>query len=91
VLRLLTFPKPTVAMVGGHAVAGGALSRVAFEIVRLRLLHARAGELLLGAALYPTSQAVRLGIVDERIATDRSRDTVLRRAAQDRQRPVPRR
>src|SRR5215468_2848072 len=88
-LDLLTLPKPTVAMISGHAIAGGlvlalgcdyrlgvdgdyriglnevaigaSFPKVAFEIVRLRLTHARACELLLGAALYPASQAVRLG------------------------------
>jgi enoyl-CoA hydratase len=108
-LALLTLPKPTLAMVNGHAVAGGLVlvlacdyrlgldgdyriglnevaigasyPLVALEIVRLRLPHARAAELLLGAALYPASQAVRLGVVDELLAADRLRDTVLRRAA----------
>src|SRR5204863_5997636 len=55
---------------------------VAFEIVRLRLSHARASELLLGAAVYPASQAIRLGLVDELLAADRLEPTVLRRAAQ---------
>ena len=108
-LRLLTLPKPTVAMVNGHAIAGGlvlalacdyrlgldasyrvglnevaigaSFPRVAFEIVRLRLPHARASELLLGAALYPASQAVRLGLVDELLPADSFTGTVLRRAA----------
>jgi enoyl-CoA hydratase/carnithine racemase len=107
--KLLTLPKPTVAMVNGHAIAGGlvlvlacdyrlgldgeyrvglnevavgaAFPRTAFEIVRLRLAHARASELILGAALYPASQAVRLGIVDEVFPADRFEDTVFRRAA----------
>ena len=108
-LLLLTFPKPTVAMVNGHAIAGGLVlalacdyrlgldgdyrvglnevaigasyPRVAFEIVRLRLPHARASELLLGAALYPASQAVRLGLVDELLPAATFEATVLRRAA----------
>jgi enoyl-CoA hydratase/carnithine racemase len=108
-LALLSCPKPTVAMVNGHAIAGGfvlalacdyrlgldgdyrvglnevaigaSYPRVAFEIVRLRLSHARASELLLGAALYPASQATRLGLVDELIAADHLEPTVLRRAA----------
>jgi enoyl-CoA hydratase len=108
-LKLLTLPKPTVAMVNGHAIAGGlvlvlacdyrlgvegdyrvglnevavgaSFPRAAFEIVRLRLLHARASELILGAALYPSSQALRLGIVDELFAPDTFEETVLRRAA----------
>jgi len=108
-LGLLTLPKPTVAMVNGHAIAGGLVlalacdyrlaldgdyriglnelavgasyPRVAFEIVRLRLAHARAAELLLGAALYPAREAVRLGIADELLPADRLEPTVLRRAA----------
>ena len=106
---LLALPKPTVAMVNGHAIAGGlvlalacdyrlgadgdyriglnevaigaSFPKVAFEIVRLRLAHARASELLLGAALYPASQGVRLGIVDELLPADTLETTVLRRAA----------
>jgi enoyl-CoA hydratase len=108
-LALLGLPKPTVAMVNGHAVAGGLVlalacdyrlaldgdyriglnelavgasyPRVAFEIVRLRLTHARAAELLLGAALYPAREAVRLGIADELLPAERLEPTVLRRAA----------
>lgn len=105
---LLAFRKPTIAMVNGHAIAGGlvlvlacdyrlgvegeyrvglnevavgaAFPRTAFEIVRLRLPHARASELILGAALYPASQAPRLGVVDDLFPPDRFEDTVLRRA-----------
>jgi enoyl-CoA hydratase len=108
-VALLAFPKPTLAMVSGHAIAGGlvmalacdyrlgsdaeyriglnevaigaSFPKAAFEIVRLRLPHARASELLLGAALYPSSQAVRLGVVDELLPADRLEETVLRRAA----------
>ena len=85
-LALLELPKPTLAMVQGHAIAGGlvlalacdyrlgldgdykvglnevsigaSFPRVAMEIVRLRLTHARAAELLLGAAIYPASQVL---------------------------------
>jgi enoyl-CoA hydratase/carnithine racemase len=106
--KLLALPKPTVAMMNGHAVAGGlvlvlacdyrlgvdgdyrvglnevavgaAFPRTAFEIVRLRLPHARTGELILGAALYPANQALRLGIVDEMFPPDTFESTVLRRA-----------
>ena len=106
--KLLGFPKPTVARLAGHAVAGGlvlvlacdyrlgqegdyrvglnevaigaSFPRVAFEIVRLRLPHPRASELLLGATLYPASQAVRLGIVDELLPADTFDATVQRRA-----------
>jgi enoyl-CoA hydratase len=108
-LALLALPKPTVAMVNGHAIAGGVVlalacdyrlgvegehrvglnevaigasfPRAAFEIVRLRLAHARASEMALGAAIYPSSQAVRLGVVDEILKADTFADTVLRRAA----------
>jgi enoyl-CoA hydratase/carnithine racemase len=108
-VKLLAFPKPTVAMLAGHAIAGGlvlvlacdyrlgaqgdykiglnevaigaSFPRVALEIVRLRLPHARAAELLLGAALYPASQATRLGVVDELLPADGIEATVLRRAA----------
>jgi len=108
-LKLLTLPKPTVAMVNGHTIAGGlvlvlacdyrlgldgnyrvglnevavgaSFPRAAFEIVRLRLPHARVSELILGAALYPSSHALRLGVVDELLAADTFADTVLRRAA----------
>jgi enoyl-CoA hydratase len=107
-LDLFAFPKPTVAWMRGHAVAGGlvlvlacdyrlgvagdyriglnelaigaAYPRVALEIVRLRLVHARAAELLLGAALYPAGQALRLGIVDELLPAETAEATVLRRA-----------
>ncbi len=106
---LLAFPKPTLAMVNGHAIAGGTIlalacdyrlgvegsykvgltelavgatfPRVAFEIAVLRLPHARASEMMLGAALYSSSQAVRLGIVDELLPADTFEATVLRRAA----------
>ena len=106
---LLAFPKPTLAQLGGHAIAGGlvlvlacdyrlgaegdykvglnevaigaSFPRAALEIVRLRLPHPRAAELLLGAALYPASQATRLGIVDELLPAATLADTVQRRAA----------
>lgn len=108
-VTLLGFPKPTVARLAGHTVAGGlvlalacdyrlgcegdyriglnevaigaSFPRVALEIVRLRLPHARAAELALGAALYPAGQAVRLGVVDELLPADGFDDTVFRRAA----------
>lgn len=107
-LRLLTFPKPTIAMVNGHAIAGGvililacdarlglegdyriglnevaigaAFPRIAFEIVRLRVTHAQAGELLLGAAIYPASHALRLGVLDELLPAEGFEATVLERA-----------
>ena len=67
--------------VGANEVAiGASYPRVAFEIVNLRLAHARASEVLLGAALYPSSQALRLGIVDELLPAAAFEETVLRRA-----------
>ena len=108
-VRLLAFPKPTLAQLSGHAIAGGlvlvlacdyrlgatgeykvglnevaigaSFPRAALEIVRLRLPHPRAAELLLGAALYPASHALRLGIVDELLPPEALADTILRRAA----------
>ena len=60
---------------------GASFPRAAFEIVRLRLTHQQASELLLGAALYPAQQAVRLGVVDELIPKEAFEATVFRRAA----------
>jgi enoyl-CoA hydratase len=108
-LKLLTLSKPTIAMVNGHAIAGGfvlalvcdyrvgvdsdyrvglnevavgaSFPRAAFEIVRLRLPHVRASELILGAALYPASEAVRLGLVEELLPREGFVATVLQRAA----------
>src|SRR5207249_10661150 len=104
---LLALPKPTLAMMQGHAIAGGLVlvlacdyrlgldgdykiglnevaigasyPKVAIEITRLRLAHQRASELLLGAALYPAGQAIRLGVVDELFPADKFEDTVMRR------------
>lgn len=107
-VKLLTLPKPTLAMMNGHAIAGGLVlvlacdyrlgldgdykiglnevaigasyPKVALEIVRLRLTHQRAAELLLGAAIYPASQAIRLGVVDELLPAEQLEATVMRRA-----------
>lgn len=68
--------------IGLNEVAiGASFPKAAFEVVRLRLTHAQASEVLLGAALYPASQAVRLGVVDELIPADKFEDTVMHRAA----------
>ena len=109
-VRLLALPKPTIAMLNGHAIAGGLIlalacdyrlgldadyriglnevaigasfPKIAFETVRLRLHHAQASELLLGAETYPASQALRLGVVHELLPAATFEETVLRRAAQ---------
>src|SRR2546425_7604005 len=108
-LNFLRFPKPTVAMLQGHAIASGLIlvlacdyrlgadggyrialnevaigasfPRAAFEIVRLRLAHQQASEVLLGAALYPANQALRLGVVDELLPAVDVEAAVMRRAA----------
>jgi enoyl-CoA hydratase/carnithine racemase len=60
---------------------GASFPKAALEIVRLRLTHQQACELLLGAAIYPANQAVRLGVVDELLPDDKFESTVFRRAA----------
>lgn len=94
--RLLACPKPTIAWINGHAIAGGlvlalacdhrvavegdyrvglnelaigaAFPAAAMEIIRLRLGHAAATELVLGAQVHSASDLVRLGVV-ERLVT----------------------
>ncbi len=109
-VKLLSFPKPTIGMLNGHAIAGGLIillacdfrlgvegdyriglnevaigasfPRAAFEIVRLRLTHQCASELLLGAGLYPVNQGLRLGVIDELIPSEKFEDAVMDRAAE---------
>ena len=92
-VELLTLPKPTIAMVNGHAIAGGlvialacdrriavdgdyriglneievgaSFPRAAFEIVRLRVTHAAATELILGAQLVRAHAGTALGVFSE--------------------------
>lgn len=108
-VELLSFPKPTIGMLNGHAIAGGLIillacdfrlgvqgdykiglnevaigasfPKVAFEIVRLRLTHQCACELLLGAGLHPVSEGLRLGVVDELIPSEKFEEIVMGRAA----------
>jgi enoyl-CoA hydratase len=93
--RLLAFPKPTVAMINGHCIAGGfvfamacdrrlaadgsftvgvnevaigaAWPIAAMEIMRVRLPNHLLTELMLGARLYPASEAVRLGLAERSV------------------------
>ena len=95
--NLLAFPKPTVAMINGHTIAGGfvfamacdhriaadadftigvnevsigaAWPVAAMEIMRVRLPHQLLTELMLGARLYPSSEATRLGLADRVVPT----------------------
>src|SRR3972149_329607 len=104
-VKLLSFPKPTIAMVNGHAIAGGLIlllacdlrlgldadyriglnevaigasfPKAAFEIARLRLTHRQASELLLGAAIYPASEAGRLRGLDQLLPADSVKATAM--------------
>ena len=68
--------------IGLNEVAiGAAYPRAAFEIVRLRLTHQQASELLLGGQVYPASEAIRLGVVDQLLPAETFQETVMRRAA----------
>jgi enoyl-CoA hydratase len=108
-LALLTLPKPTVAQIGGHAIAGGfvlalacdfriavdadfrigmnevavgaSFPRAAFEIVRLRLTHASASELILGARLLPSASGLASGAFTEVLPREGFDASVLERAA----------
>lgn len=92
--RLFLHPAPTVALVNGHAIAGGCILMLAcdwriavdepkvrigvnevaigacFPPVALNILRARlpmhtVGRVLLGAELFPPSEALAMGLVDE--------------------------
>lgn len=91
-------PKPLVAAVNGHAVAGGAVlaccadrrimaqgngrigitellvgvpfPTLAFEIIRFAVPHRYLAEFALGAATYPTAEALQRGWIDEVVAPD---------------------
>jgi len=106
---LLALPKPTIARVAGHAIAGGVIlvlacdyrlgvegdwkvgtnevaigasyPKAAIEIMKLRVTHAQAAELTLGAEIYPARQAVRLGVVHELLPALDFEEIVARRAA----------
>jgi enoyl-CoA hydratase len=55
---------------------GAAFPTVAMEIVRLRLSHATATELILGAQVFPASELVRFGVVDHLTPADEFASTV---------------
>jgi enoyl-CoA hydratase len=108
-VALLSLPKPTVAMVNGHAIAGGlvlalacdfriavegdyriglnevevgaSFPRAAFEIVRLRMAHAAASDLILGARLLPARAGIALGVFSEMRPRDGFEAAVLGEAA----------
>jgi enoyl-CoA hydratase/carnithine racemase len=92
--RLYTHPAPTVALVNGHAIAGGCILALAcdhrvctdnprarlglnevalglrfppriFRMVTQRVPQEHHTTVLLGAALHPPAEALRLGLVDE--------------------------
>ena len=69
-------------VIGLNEVAiGASYPRVALEIVRLRLPHPEAVELLLGANLYKSGEALRLRVIHEVLPPKDFEGTVLDRAA----------
>lgn len=107
--RLLACPKPTVAMINGHCIAGGfvfamacdhrlavdadftigvnevaigaAWPVAAMEIMRVRLPHRLLTELMLGARLYPSSEATRLELAHRVVTADELETEALTLAA----------
>jgi len=78
-LNFLRFPKPSVAMLRGHAIAGGLILLLACDY-RLGLegdYRIGLNEVAIGAS-FP--KAARLGVVDELLPADSIDETVFRRA-----------
>jgi len=107
-LDLLTLPKPTVAAITGHAIAGGCILAMCCDYrfiakghklmglneVKLglpvpylpdRLLHAIAGvcrarEIMESGNLYPSNEALEMGIVDKILAIENVVETAIEHA-----------
>jgi len=107
-LDLLTLPKPTVAAITGHAIAGGCILAMCCDYrfiakghklmglneVKLglpvpylpdRLLHAIAGvcrarEIMESGKLYPSNEALEMGIVDKILAIENVVEAAIERA-----------
>jgi enoyl-CoA hydratase/carnithine racemase len=107
-LDLLTLPKPTVAAITGHAIAGGCILAMCCDYrfiakghklmglneVKLglpvpylpdRLLHAIAGvcrarEIMESGKLYPSNEALEMGIVDKTLPIENVVEAAIERA-----------